>query len=117
MVYRIASGRKAINRAAIVSAAMAMLSFPATHVLANESQRLVYSTSAENTHYTQQHLIEVGDVPGHHVRLFEIRRTFPKDPPIIGGLALKEEWYRGVSDYTDNNGPASFYGIYVLENG
>jgi hypothetical protein len=59
----------------------------------------------------------VGDVPGHHVRLFEIRRTFPKDPPIIGGVALKEEWNRGVSDYTDNTGPASFYGVYVLENG
>jgi hypothetical protein len=41
----------------------------------------------------------------------EIRRTFPKDPPIIGGLALKEEWNRGVSDYTDNSGPASFYGV------
>jgi hypothetical protein len=113
MVYRITTGRKAINRAATLTAAMAMLSLPATNVLAQESQRVFFSTSAENTKYTQQHLIEVGDVPGHHVRLFEISRTFPNDPPIIGGLALKEEWNRGVSDYTDSSGPASFYGVYV----
>jgi hypothetical protein len=117
MVYRIRTGRKVITRAATLTAAMAMLSLPATNVLAQESQRVFFSTSAENTKYTQQHLIEVGDVPGHHVRLFEISRTFPNDPPIIGGLALKEEWNRGVSDYTDSSGPASFYGVYVLENG
>jgi hypothetical protein len=117
MVYRIRTGRKVITRAATLTAAMAMLSLPATDVLAQESQRVFFSTSAENTKYTQQHLIEVGDVPGHHVRLFEISRTFPNDPPIIGGLALKEEWNRGVSDYTDSSGPASFYGVYVLENG
>lgn len=117
MAYRITTGRKAIKRAATLTAAMAMLSLPATDVLAQESQRVFFAASAENTKYTQQHVIEVGDVPGHHMRLFEIRRTFPNDPPIIGGLALKEEWFRGTSDYTDNNGPASFYGVYVLENG
>lgn len=117
MVYRITTGRKAINRAATLTAAMAMLSLPTTDILGQESQRVFFPTSAENTKYTQQHLIEVGDVPGHHVRLFEISRTFPNDPPIIGGLALKEEWNRGVSDYTDSSGPASFYGVYVLENG
>jgi hypothetical protein len=59
----------------------------------------------------------VGDVGGHHVRVFEILRTFPKDPPIIGGLALKEEWNRGVSDYTDNSGAASFYGVTCWKTG
>src|SRR5262245_9916952 len=117
MVYRITTGRNAIKRAATLTAAMAMLSLPATDVLAQESQRVFFAASAENTKYMQQHVIEVGDVPGHHVRLFEIRRTFPNDPPIIGGLALKEEWYRGVSDYIDNSGSASFYGVYVLDNG
>jgi hypothetical protein len=117
MVYRITTGRNPIKRAATLTAAMAMLSLAATDALAQESQRVFFAARAENTKYTQQHVIEVGDVPGHHVRLFEIRRTFPNDPPIIGGLALKEEWFRGTSDYTDNNGPASFYGVYVLENG
>jgi hypothetical protein len=30
---------------------------------------------------------------------------------------LKEEWNRGMSDYTDNSGPATYYGVYVMENG
>ena len=28
-----------------------------------------------------------------------------------------ESWTRGVSDYTDNNGEGTIYGVYVLENG
>ena len=115
-MYRIGKGRSAIHRAAILIAATAMLSLPATDTLAQDTQRVFFPSSAENTKYTQQHLIEVGDVGGHHVRVFEILRMFPKDPPIFGGLALKEEWNRGVSDYTDNSGAASFYGVYVLEN-
>ena len=115
-MYRIGKGRSAIHRAAILIAATAMLSLPATDTLAQDTQRVFFPSSAENTKYTQQHLIEVGDVGGHHVRVFEILRMFPKDPPIFGGLALKEEWSRGVSDYTDNSGAASFYGVYVLEN-
>src|SRR5262245_53999531 len=105
MVCRITTGRKAINRDAILTAALAILSLATTEFFAQQTQRVFFSAAAETTKYAQQHLIKVGDVPGHHMRLFEIRRTFPNDPPIIGGLALKEEWFRGTSDYTDNDGP------------
>ena len=57
------------------------------------------------------------DVPGHHVRVYEIQRTFPNNPPMINGVAMKEQWTRAISDYTDNNGPGTTYGTYVLENG
>jgi hypothetical protein len=89
----------------------------AKHAIAQETQRVSFPTSSENTKYTQQHLIEVGDVSGHHIRIFEIYRTFPKDPPVINGLALKEQWSRGLTDYTSNAGPGTFYAVYVLENG
>jgi hypothetical protein len=91
---------------------------PANDVAAQEMQRIVFPTSAERTKYTQQHLIEVGDQPGHHVRVFEIHRTFTKeDAPVINGLALREQWSRGHTDYAGNSGPGAFYGVYVLENG
>ena len=77
-------------------------------------QRLVFKVAAENTKYTQQHEIDVGDVSGHQVRLFEIHRTYPSDPPAIGGMRIVESWTRGISDYTNNNGEAITYGIYVL---
>jgi hypothetical protein len=89
----------------------------ATASVAEETSLVSFPTSADNTQYTRQHVIEVDDVPGHQVRVFAIRRTFPKDPPIIGGLALREQLSRGLTDYTSNSGSGSFYGTYVLENG
>jgi hypothetical protein len=85
--------------------------------IAQEKQQLSSKTSAENTRYTQQHMIDVGDFPGHQVRVYEIHRTFPSNAPVINGVAIKEQWTRGISDYTDNNGPGTTYGVYVLENG
>ena len=61
---------------------------PAKPVLAQE--RLVFSVGAENTKYIQQHTIDVGDVAGHQVRLFEIKRVYPADAPVIGGLKIIE---------------------------
>ena len=80
-------------------------------------QRLVFKVSADNTRYTQQHTIDVGDVAGHEVRLFEIHRTYPGTAPMINGMKIVESWTRGVSDYIDNNGEGTIYGVYVLENG
>src|SRR5215467_8056248 len=80
-------------------------------------ERLVFKVSAENTQYMQQHTIDVGDVPGHQVRLFEIHRTYPSNAPTISGTKIVESWTRGISDYTNNNGEATIYGVYVLENG
>jgi hypothetical protein len=88
---------------------------PTKPVLAQE--RLVFSVSAENTKYTQQHTIDVGDVAGHQVRLFEIKRAYPADAPVIAGLKIVESWTRGISDYTNNSGEAITYAVYVLDNG
>ena len=66
--------------------------------------------------FTQQHGIDVGDVPGHQVRIFEVQGTFAKDPPMFEGVRAVERWVRGFSDYTDLNGRAGTYLIFVLEN-
>ena len=86
---------------------------PPVKAVAQEKQRASFKTSVENTKYTQQHSIEVGDVSGHHVRVYEIQRTFPNNAPVINGVALKEQWTRAISDYTDNNGPGTTYSVYV----
>jgi hypothetical protein len=91
------------------------VTLPTSPVVAQE--RLVFRVSAENTKYTQQHTIDVGDVAGHQVRVFEIKRIYPTNAPVIGGMKIVESWTRGISDYTNNSGEARTYGIYVLENG
>ena len=90
---------------------------PAGDALAQQKQQLVFKVGAENTKYTQQHAIDVGDIPGHQVRLFELRRTYPNNAPVINGMKVAESWTRGITDYTNNNGSAITYGAYVLENG
>jgi hypothetical protein len=80
-------------------------------------QQAVFTVDAANSKYTQQHVIDVGDVPGHQVRLFEVHRTYPKNPPVINGLKIVESWTRGVSDFTNNSGASIVYHVYIAENG
>ena len=80
-------------------------------------ERLIFDVSAENAKYTEQHTIDVGDVPGHQVRIFEVHRTYPGNAPTINGTRIVESWTRGISDYTYNNGEAHTYGVYIMENG
>ena len=85
--------------------------------VAQQKQRVAFKVDAANSKFTQQLFLDVGDVAGHQVRAYEIHRTFPGNAPVINGVKLKETWTRGLSDYTDNNGPNNSYGVYVLENG
>jgi hypothetical protein len=107
--------------AAIGPTSIALLSLaiavPAGGAIAQQTQHVSFKASAENSKYTQQQFLDVGDVPGHQVRSFEIHRTFPANAPVIAGMKIKELWTRGTSDYVDGNGAFITYGVNVLENG
>jgi hypothetical protein len=93
------------------------VALPAADAVAQQKQHISYKVSAENSKYTQQHVIDVGDVPGHQVRVYEIYRSFPNNAPVINGLKVKETWTRATSDYTDGNGTSTIYGVMMMENG
>jgi len=84
---------------------------------AQEKHRISYKWPAENTKYTQQSVIDVEDLPGHQIRIYEIHRTWPNNPPAFNGVRVKEEWIRAHSDYIDINGRSAGYYYYVLKNG
>jgi hypothetical protein len=84
--------------------------------VAQQRQRVFFHASGENSKYTKQYAIDVPDMPGHQVRIYEVRRTFPTNPPIVNGLAIKEIWTRGIADYTEDNGHGSLYSEYLMEN-
>lgn len=88
---------------------------PTGNALAQEKQHVSYKTSAENTevHATN---VDVGDVPNHVVRVFDVHRTH-RNGPMINGGRLVEEFARGTTDVTDSNGTSVGYGVYVMENG
>ena len=93
------------------------VALPAGNAVAQEKQRVSYKVSAENSKYTQQLNIAAEDLPNHIVRVYEVRRTFPNDAPIINGLKLVEEWNRGTADLADGNGTGTLVSVYVMENG
>jgi hypothetical protein len=89
----------------------------ANSAVAQQKQQVAFTVPAENSKFTQQLTIDVGDMPNHVVRVFEVRYTFPNNAPVINGLKLVEEWDRGFGDRIDGSGPATIYTVYVMENG
>jgi hypothetical protein len=87
------------------------------NAVAQQKQQVSWKASAENSKYTQQLNIDVGDVPNHIVRINEVHRTYPNNAPVINGLKLVEEWQRTIADYIDTNGSGTTYLVYLMENG
>ncbi len=84
---------------------------------AQERHKISFKSLAANSKYTQQHVIDVGDVPGHQIRVFELHRTYPTNPTMVEGVKVTESWTRGLTDYIDVNGRGSGYSVWILENG
>jgi hypothetical protein len=49
---------------------------PTNSAVAQQKQHVSYKVTAENSKYTQQQFLDVGDIPGHQVRSLEIYRDF-----------------------------------------
>jgi hypothetical protein len=105
----------------VALAAMALVcvtvALPVHIAVAQDSQRLSFTVPAKDAVYAQQHIINVPDPPGHQIRVVEIHRIFPSNPPVINGIALKELSVRAITDYVNENGRGSTYSEYVFENG
>jgi hypothetical protein len=101
-----------------VAAALSFsIALPAGQAVAQERQQVSFKVGAANATFPFQQAIDVEDVPNHQVRVYELHRTFPSNPPVINGVKLKETWTRGYSDYIDNSGPNGSYTVYIFENG
>ena len=90
---------------------------PTSEGWAQEKCKRSGSNLAQDTKYVQQHVIDVGDVPDHQVRILELHYTPSNPKPNCEGLKVVEAWSRGYSDYTNINGRAWGYAIDILENG
>ena len=108
---------KSLSLPAAWSATALLAALAFSPVAAQERCRLRWEIQPADTTYTRQHAIDVGDVPGHQIRIFEAHRRFPDDKPNCEGLRRTESWARVASDYVDRNGANSGYLTIVLENG
>ena len=94
-----------------------VLALPTSNAVAQQKQQVSFKVSAENSKYALQQNVDVADVPNHIARLYDVHRTFPNNPPVIGGLKVVEASDQGIADYIDGNGGSTFYSVYVMENG
>ncbi|KHK59677.1 hypothetical protein PI86_07615 [Burkholderia sp. A9] len=97
---------------ATVVGAMMLGAYPAQ---AQQKSPISYQVSAGNSKYTDKHEIDVGDVPGHRMRVFQLHRTFPKDTAAFSGVPVKEQTTTGEAELPD--GPVVAYVVYTLANG
>ena len=68
--------------------------------------------------YIQQHAIDVGDVPGHKVRILELHYIYNDQSEFaVSGVKVKEGWSRGYTDYTNGKGRSWGYGQWLLADG
>jgi len=108
---------KCVNVLLTVVAGASLSSIPVAEGWAQEKCKRTGTNLAQDTKYTQQHVIDVGDVPGHQVRILELHYTPSNAKPNCEGLKVVEAWSRGYSDYTNTNGRAWGYATDTLENG
>ncbi|NPT61553.1 hypothetical protein [Paraburkholderia elongata] len=99
------------------SAALCGVLLASTIALAQEKHVVAFEAPASGNKYTQQYILEVGDVPEHKLRLFELVRSYGGKDQTIEGIVLKEAVIRGTSDQTDSNGLGRSYVEYRMENG
>jgi hypothetical protein len=104
-----------IAGAIVASAGLALLQIP--EGWAQERCKQSGKNLAQDSKFAQQHAIDVGDIPGHQVRIVEVHRTPSNAKPNCEGLKVVEQWNRGYSDYVNTNGRAWGYRVYILENG
>jgi hypothetical protein len=69
------------------------------------------------TKYTQQHALDVGDVPGHQIRVAQLHTTFTDPKPNCEGLKPTESENFVSTDYTDRNGTLHGYLVTTYDNG
>ena len=67
--------------------------------------------------FTQEHIIEVGDVPGHKLRIYEVQNEYPQNDLTFAGTVVKRMVSHGVSDFVNESGAFTAYNVFTLADG
>ena len=101
---------------ALIAAALSLAIIPLAS--AQQRQQFLFTPPPGASKLEEQHIIDVGDVPGHQVRVYSVHYVYPQEaPPVFDDVKVKEAWQRAMSDYTDLSGRANGYYVYAMDNG
>ena len=104
-------------RAIALGAVLCVSMATAADVAAQEKHKYFFKPPPGTTRYTETHLMDVGDVPGHQMRMAEIQTKYSGEAPSYDGVKVVSIRTVLVSDYTDGTGRAFSYGVQTLETG
>jgi len=94
------------------------MAFISTHAWGQQRIPISFSGEGVKSRWVQQHIIDVDDVAGHQIRIYELQRTYPSENGIVlDGERVIEEWNRGSSNYTTGIGLASSFQTWTTEKG
>jgi len=83
-----------------------------------EKHKISWSAKPENTKTTFRHRLEIPDMLGHYIVMFEIRRTWPDGGgPVVEGRKVVESIGWGTFDGVAGNGLDRGYSVWRFENG
>jgi hypothetical protein len=91
--------------------------FTVTAASAEERCKLSWESAAGTSKYIQQLNIDVRDMPGHQVGVFELHRSYPDAKANCEGYKFAESWHHGLRDVVDRNGRVWGHVVYILDNG
>lgn len=89
----------------------------ASSTLGEERCKIKWDIPAADSKFTQQLMLDVGDIPGHKIGTFELHRTYSQPPSTCEGAKIVEQWTHGFRDLIDRNGRAWGYSVMTLDDG
>ena len=67
--------------------------------------------------FTQEHSIEVRDVEGHKLRVYEVSNEYPQNDLAFAGVAVTKMLSHGVSDSVNGSGSFMAYNVFTMADG
>jgi len=67
--------------------------------------------------YVEQHTVDVGDQPGHQLRVARLQTRYADQAPEFDGVKVSEQQTTLSSDYVDGSGHFVVYAVLTMANG
>jgi hypothetical protein len=110
--------RSTCGLALAIGGATPLLSSAASAASAEERCKVSYEFGNEETTFPQQLRLDVSDIPGHRIAVFEIHHgPNPNAKPNCEGFKTIDSSVHGFSDTIDRNGRAWGYSVSTLDDG
>jgi len=106
-----------MRRFVSIAALVTVTSMCSAYGLAAEPDRHPIPDVESRSKYLEEHVIDVGDVPGHQARVYRLRYEYPNRDLQFLGVVVKESFTTGMSDYVGGSGGFKTYTVFVMEDG